>query len=259
MLEVDIGAKAYSSVATGPRLVLRDVRFGAEPGEILALLGPSGGGKTTVLRILLGLDRDFRGRIGLPSGRIGVVFQEPRLLPWLTVAGNLRLVRARGRRFLSVGDLLDAALLPPIGELLPAELSLGMQRRVALARALAVEPDMLVLDEPFASLDPGSVTVLCERIRAEARRQAQLVVFSTHDLDQALATATRVLVLSGRPATLAGDYPVPARDDVSEVDRMRRDLRERFSFLRSASNNGGSGVIQYPEPGERGARRNPLV
>jgi len=240
VLEVEIREKSYPVVGHGPRVLLRDVAFTASSGEVLALLGPSGIGKTTVLRIILRFDSDFQGRVILPPGRLGVMFQEPRLLPWLTVAGNLRLVRTTSVADSGIPALLEAALLPPVANLLPSELSLGMQRRVAFARALAVDPDTLILDEPFASLDPGLGTALAATLAARARRRGTLVLLSTHDLDYALSIAGRVLVLSGEPATLAGDFPVPPHDDAGAVNDLRRDLLARFSFLGNTMDEAGA-------------------
>ena len=201
---------------------------------MLVLLGPSGIGKSTILRIVLGLDRDFEGRVRLPEVRVGVMFQEPRLLPWMSVADNLRLVLPDGAPEPDIAALLGDVLLPEVRGLLPSALSLGMARRVALARALAVDPEVLVLDEPFASLDQGVATTLGGRIADRVRRGRTLVLLSTHDIDQALATATRILVIAGEPATLAADVRVPGRDDVAAVATLRRDLLARFTFLGSS-------------------------
>ena len=209
--------------------VLRDVVFGAVPGEILALFGPSGTGKTTTLRIVLGLDQDFAGSVRRPPGRVGAVFQEPLLLPWLTVADNIRLVALPGDPAPDVNALLDEVGLPGAGGRMPRELSLGMARRAALARALAVSPGLLILDEPFASLDAGLGAQLARVVAERARRNGTLVLLATHDLDQALAIAGRVLVLSGQPATLAADVAVPRRDD--GVAGLREELHRRFPFL----------------------------
>jgi len=220
VLQVAIEAKAY-----GGRRVLERVRFSARPGEVLALLAPSGTGKTTALRIIVGLDRDFRGSVVRPWGRIGTVFQEPRLLPWMDVAANLRLVEPaltdRG-----VADLLAMVGLQDCAEKLPKSLSLGMARRVALARALAVQPRLLVMDEPFASLDARLAAQLGREVTVHARRAGAIVVLATHDLDQALAIADRVLVLEGHsPAVLGADLPVPGL--------LAPALRERYPFLGS--------------------------
>ena len=141
---VAIARKAYAG-----RAVLEEVRFKVAPREVVALFGASGTGKSTTLRIALGLDHDFTGQRAARAGRVGVMFQEPRLLPWLTLAENIRLVATEGCRPASA----PARLGRPgrRGRLLPRALSLGMARRAALARALAVAPALLVLDEPFAS------------------------------------------------------------------------------------------------------------
>lgn len=228
--ELHIAEKRF---ATGP--VLHAVGFAAAPGEILALFGPSGAGKSTTLRIAIGLDRDFTGTLRRPDCRLGVVFQEPRLLPWLTVADNLRLVLHQDVPAERIEALLAEVGLPGAGALLPGRLSLGMARRVALARALAVDPGFLVLDEPFASLDPRLAAQLAAVVARRARDQAVTVLFATHELDQALAIADRVLVLSGHPATLQADIPVPDRADAAALAALRRDLPARFPFL------GGSG------------------
>jgi ABC-type nitrate/sulfonate/bicarbonate transport system ATPase subunit len=148
-LELLIEAKAFTSPAGLRHVILQDIGLTVPPGQIVALLGRSGGGKSTLLRIALGLDTAFEGHVRRPSGRLGVVFQEPRLLPWMTVGQNLRLV-APGITASRIGDLLELAGVAGTDNHLPSELSLGMARRVALARALAVDPNMLVLDEPFA-------------------------------------------------------------------------------------------------------------
>lgn len=226
VLEVDIGAKSFAAPGGGePRCVLRDVRFSCRRGEVVALLGPSGIGKSTVLNIVLGVDRDFQGAARLDEGRLGVVFQEPRLLPWLTVAENLRLVRP-GLSQREAEALCEEVMLHDVARLRPAQLSLGMARRVALARALAVEPELLVADEPFASLDRGLADSLAARLAARARAQRMALLVSIHDVDRALAIADRVLVLAGAPATLAAD--------LGGGRTVRHALLTRFPFLGKA-------------------------
>jgi len=213
------------------RPVVRNVTFGAVPGEVLTLLGPSGIGKTTVLRITLGLDRQFDGTVRRPAGRIGAMFQEPRLLPWMSVADNLRLVRPEGLTGEDIAALLEEVRLPAAQHQMPATLSLGMARRAALARALAVDPDLLVLDEPFASLDPGVAADLAALLAKRVKSSGTLVLLSTHDTAQALSIASRVLVIAGTPATLLADMAVPTPDDGAARQRMHDDLLSRFGFL----------------------------
>lgn len=218
VLHVAIEEKTY-----GTRPVLRGVQFAAAPGEVLALLAPSGTGKTTTLRIAMGLDRHFTGSVGRPAGRLGVVFQEPRLLPWLSVAANLRLVEP-GLSDADIAAGLALAGLHDCAGTMPKQLSLGMARRVALARALAVRPALLVLDEAFASLDARLGAELAHAVAAHARATGAIVLMATHDLDQAHAIADRLLVLSGTwPATLGADL---AADDTNTAD-----LRARYGFL----------------------------
>jgi ABC-type nitrate/sulfonate/bicarbonate transport system ATPase subunit len=240
MLEVKIRAKDFHSSRGVTRPILRDVAFGAAAGEVLALLGPSGIGKSTILRITLGLDRDFEGSVHLQPTRLGVMFQEPRLLPWLSVEDNIRLVQPADGPAPEILTLLNDVLLPPIPKALPSALSLGMARRVALARALAVDPGILVLDEPFASLDQNLAAALGARIVDRVRRRGTLVLLSTHDIDQTLAMASRVLVIAGEPATLVADIAAPAHDDAAANRQLRQDLLTRFKFLgRSGGDAGG--------------------
>jgi sulfonate transport system ATP-binding protein len=230
MLEVMIQSKDYLPPRGAARAVLRDIAFRSAAGEVLALLGPSGIGKSTMLRIILGLDRDFTGSVRLPPGRPGVMFQEPRLLPWLSVEANLLLVQPYGVKAPDIAALLEAVMLPPVRAMMPSSLSLGMARRVALARALAVDPAVLVLDEPFASLDQGLAAALGARIADRARRCGTLVLLSTHDVEQALATASRILVIAGEPGTLAADFVVPVGDGAA-IELLRQELVARFTFL----------------------------
>lgn len=233
-LVVRIEGKSYPGVEGRRHDVLDEVAFVGTRGEILTLLAPSGSGKTTILRIVLGLDRDFRGEIVRPAGRLGVMFQEPRLLPWLSVAANLELVA--GDAATEIPALLAEVGLADKGSLHPRALSLGMARRVALVRALLATPAMLVLDEPFASLDPKSAGQLATLVARQARERGALVLLATHDLDQALSVADRLLVLSGQPAQLAADCTVLGairEDDGRDAARLKGELLVRFPFLRS--------------------------
>ena len=219
-MRVVIDGKAFAG-----KPVLSGVRFSANAGEVLALLAPSGTGKTTALRIVLGLDRDFAGSVARPAGRTGAMFQEPRLLPWLSVAANISLVAPALTRA-AIDTLLADVGLQGQGDLLPKQISLGMARRVAIVRALAVRPSLLVLDEPFASLDPSLAARLAAEVTRQARDIGAIVLVATHDLDQALAIADRILVLTGTaPASLAADMASPSMSAA--------EIRTRFPFLNS--------------------------
>lgn len=227
MLDVRIDRKAYVSESGVERTVLSDVRFSVASGEAVGLLGPSGAGKSTMLRILLGLDTAFQGHVRHDFRRVGVVFQEPRLLPWMTVEENIRLVVTDDMQPPDIDFLLQAVQLGHAAGLRPRQLSLGMARRVALARALAISPDLLVLDEPFASLDARLGAGLADSVARWARISGATVIVATHDLAQAMERVSRLLILSGTPARLCADRPVPAAGDTA----LYAKLLAEFAFL----------------------------
>lgn len=164
----------------GGRTILSGLSLAVAPGQFVALTGPSGCGKTTLIRIMAGLDADFHGTV-TRDGRMGVVFQEPCLLPWRSVADNIRLAAPTA----DVAGLLGAVGLAGLESAFPNHLSLGMARRVAVVRALAVEPEILLLDEAFVSLDAETGQVVRDCVSAYWRRNRPSVVMVTHDLADA--------------------------------------------------------------------------
>jgi sulfonate transport system ATP-binding protein len=229
-LEVCIGRKCYPRSSQVE--ILHNIQFGLHSGEVAAIFGPSGSGKTTILKIIAGLDTEFEGSVRrLARGRIGMVFQEPRLLPWRTVEQNIR-IAAPLITTSSLALLLERFGLTGHRHHLPRQLSLGLARRVALARALAVEPDVLLLDEPFASLDAA----LAQKLRAElgllivSRPLTTLLV--THDIDEAIQLADRILLLSGQPSQLSGNIPITldrGERTVDQIAAIRESIRPHLA------------------------------
>lgn len=208
-LEARITRKAFISTDGVETQVLRDLHFQLEPGTFNCLIGPSGCGKTTTLRILLELDGDFEGSITMPrsDARIAAVFQEPRLLPWRTVEQNIRLALPKGQA-IDLDPLLDVLGLQSMRSRYPAELSLGLERRVALARAFGVMPDVLLLDEPFVSLDEHTADRLRSLLLHLWQEHSATILMVTHNVREAVQLADRLLLINGRPAAIVGDVPV---------------------------------------------------
>jgi ABC-type nitrate/sulfonate/bicarbonate transport system ATPase subunit len=231
-LEVDVRQKSFQTASGGTLQVLDGFRLSLRGGEVGALVGPSGCGKTTLLRIIAGLDRDFDGSVALPDhGRLGMVFQEPRLLPWRTVEQNVRLAAPQA------SETMLAALFQTLGleahrHLFPSELSLGLARRVALARAFAVEPDLLLLDEPFVSLDDA----LAERLRDElaelVTRRPVTTLLVTHNVEEAIGLANRLFFLSASPARVIAEVPIERpreKRTAEESTALRAEITRKLS------------------------------
>ena len=205
-----------------PTVALDEMALDVAGGEIVALIGPNGCGKSTFLRIAAGLLAPERGRIALddipitsPDPRIGLVFQEPRLLPWRSVADNvtypLELAGwSRDRRAARLAELLHIVGLEGAAALRPVQLSGGMRQRAAIARALALSPDVLLLDEPFSALD----ALTRERFNLELlrlqERTGTTVVIVTHSIPEAILVADRVVVMTPRPGRVAADVRIDA-------------------------------------------------
>jgi NitT/TauT family transport system ATP-binding protein len=233
-LDVSIARKALRTASGQTRLVLHDVAFSLRKGEICALLGPSGCGKTTLLRIISGLDSDFEGRIVLPSPhQIGMVFQEPRLLPWRSVAQNLRLGRPSSENDLA--EIVAALRLSKHLDHFPGELSRGLARRVAIARAFAVKPDLLLLDEPFVSLDAALATQLREELLALVLKRKATTLIVTHDVEEAISLADRIIVLSAAPGRILADRTIAAPREALTEGRAAKMKEEIRSLTANAS------------------------
>ncbi|MEH2568619.1 ABC transporter ATP-binding protein [Bradyrhizobium sp. AZCC 2289] len=231
-LEVDIESKTFENAAGGRQHVLAGVNFALGAGEVGVFVGPSGCGKSTMLKILAGLDHDFSGRVSRPAGaRLGMVFQEPRLLPWRSVEENVRLVapHADDAKLSALFTILE---LNAHRSHFPGELSLGLARRVALARAFAIDPDFLILDEPLASLDEALAARLREQIAMLVDSRSVMTLLVTHDVDDAVRLGDRLFLLSPRPARILADLPIltprNARGD-AEIAAIKIDIARRIN------------------------------
>ena len=223
-----------------PLLAVEDVSFAVNRGEILALMGPSGCGKTTLLRLAAGLQRPTAGMVTFcgreitgPGRQRGIMFQEPRLFPWLTVSDNVALGMAEGTEVEKVEARIDELLtlmgVADFADHYPWQLSGGMAQRVALARVLAMEPEVLLLDEPFSGLDIANRVMLQDALGEIVRRRALSVVMVTHSVDEALYLADRVYVLSPRPGRIRHCLPVPLPRPRDRVDAALHPYRAQIT------------------------------
>ncbi|CDM26048.1 ABC transporter ATP-binding protein [Castellaniella defragrans] len=207
----------------GLTTVLSDVSLDLKAGETLALVGPSGCGKSTLLHIVAGLLDPYEGRVRSTFGRIGCMFQQPRLMPWKNALDNIALglkaqrVPAVARRRQALDWAARLGLSAEDGHKYPHELSGGMQSRVALGRALAVAPELLLLDEPFSALDVGLKLELYAVLREQVEQGGSAVLMITHDLMEAVRLADRIAVMGSGPGRVlhefAVDRPRSARDE----------------------------------------------
>ena len=232
--------------------VLRDLNLEIRPSEIVSLLGPSGCGKSTLLRLLSGLEHDHDGHLLVdgsevvaPTRAVGFMFQEPRLLPWLNVRDNITFgLKPQDRRASEglVRELIEQVQLAECTHLLPRQLSGGMAQRVALARSLATEPGVMLLDEPFSAVDALTRMRLQELLLSVWQRRRFTMLLVTHDIDEALYLSDRVAVLTGQPATVREivhvDLPRPRDRRAQEMLRLRAHLLEELRIAGSSQLTG---------------------
>jgi NitT/TauT family transport system ATP-binding protein len=231
-LEARVAEKSFRTAAGQSAPVIVNLSFALEEGETGALIGPSGCGKSTLMRILAGLDRNFDGSVHIPThGKVGMVFQEPRLLPWRSVQDNVRLAAPHASEA-EVTALFAALGLSEHRAHFPGELSIGLARRAALARAFAVRPTLLLLDEPFVSLDAPLARQLQRDLARLVESRRMIVVLVTHDVDEAIALADRIFVLSARPAHVVGEIRIK-NPRAAMSDEERKAVAGRIEALRA--------------------------
>ncbi|MBV7407720.1 ABC transporter ATP-binding protein [Maritimibacter sp. DP1N21-5] len=220
---LDIERKAF-----GGDLLMDGLHLFVREGEVVAIVGPSGVGKSTILRMIAGLDTDYEGMLrigGKPAAEApvpGFVFQDPRLLPWATSTQNLTLV-SDSLTEKEAHKLLGEMGLGGYEDALPGELSGGMQRRVSLARALAVKPGLLILDEPFVSIDRKLARDLSALIARVIRAYQPTVILVSHDPEDAARLADRIVVLDGRPMEVVEDRRLDVARDLRDETWVREE------------------------------------
>jgi ABC-type nitrate/sulfonate/bicarbonate transport system ATPase subunit len=221
--------------------VIVDFNLSLNENEFVCLVGPSGCGKTTLLNIVAGLDKDYQGEIQFKESRnqpkTGYVFQSPRLLPWRTLRENIELVLPESGDKAVIDGLLEMMQLKPFQHVYPERLSLGMSRRVAIIRAFAIDPDLLLMDEPFVSLDAPTARQARELLTDLWRQRPHTVLFVTHDLREAITLADRIVFLTSAPMRVFSELAIPIprdkRNDEAVVESYRNQLIELYPDLRT--------------------------
>jgi sulfonate transport system ATP-binding protein len=240
ILEIDNVSRVF--VQNKSRVIALDrVSLNVKRGEFITLIGPSGCGKSTLLKIIAGLDTQHKGNVRLEGEEIarpgidkGFIFQEPRLFPWLTVekniAGDLSLRRPEIRE--RVAELIELVRLKGFEKAYPKELSGGMAQRVAIARALLRSPKVLLLDEPFGALDAFTRSHMQEVLLEIWEKNRTTMIFVTHDIDEAIFLANRVVILKPRPGSIRGivpiDLPYPRKKASGSFQELRVKILSEF-------------------------------
>ena len=231
---IEISGLCKSFSVDGRELVvLKNLDLTVPANEITVLLGRSGCGKTTLLRLIGGLDKDYTGTIQTPKSKTAFVFQEARLMPWLTVAQNIAFgLKKKETNPAEISRLISLTGLDGFDQALPRQLSGGMQQRTALARALALKPGFILMDEPFAALDHFTREKM-QQVLLDIHQNSRCgVLFVTHSIDEALAIADRIVILENHRAKKV--YPIGSqwRNSCSEEDRrtLREDILSSIEF-----------------------------
>ncbi|SCW67649.1 MULTISPECIES: ABC transporter ATP-binding protein [unclassified Pseudomonas] len=213
LLDIHVERKIFADTT-----VLNHIHLQLQPRETVCLLGPSGCGKSTLLRIVAGLEKDFEGQLLSHTEHLAFVFQEPRLMPWLTVQQNIGFSDDDDYDKAWVAQLNEEVGLTGFADALPKALSGGMAQRVAIARGLYARPQVLLLDEPFSAVDAFTRMKLQDLLLQLAERHGIALLLVTHDVDEALYLSDRVLVMDNRPSrirqalTVQLDHPRDRRD-----------------------------------------------
>ncbi|MBF2047084.1 MAG: ABC transporter ATP-binding protein [Elainella sp. C42_A2020_010] len=222
-------------------VALENVNLQVKPGEIVSLVGTSGCGKSTLLRIISGLDQPTAGQVAIgdqvitaPHPDIGIIFQEPRLMPWLTVRENIRFGLTASNRDVDVSPILVKVGLTEFAEALPRQLSGGMAQRVAIARALITQPSILLLDEPFSALDAFTRAQLQDHLLHIWEDDKPTLLLVTHDIEEALVLSDRILVMRGDPGRihreLIVDLPRPRKHTDYHLQRWKEHLLDELDL-----------------------------
>jgi len=218
--------------------VIQNLQFEQQSDQFICLVGPSGCGKTTLLNIIGGLDSDYEGDIQIDkkteNTNASFVFQTPRLLPWRTVLENIQLANETNLSPDTIEQLLLELGLKNSLNSYPHHLSLGMQRRVALARAFSVNSDLLLMDEPFVSLDQPTARKARQLLLKLWQTQPKTLIFVTHDIEEAIQLADRILFLSESPSTIIDDITIkaPRSERTPEhINSFRNQLRTKYQHL----------------------------
>jgi len=240
-IQINIINKTYPAIEQAESLTaIANLNLTLKSGEFICLVGPSGCGKTTLLNIIADLDNDYQGSIGLSQKssrpKIGYIFQNPRLLPWRTVRENIELVVEESLSANIIDNLLEVMQLTPSQHVYPERLSLGMSRRVAITRAFAVDPDLLLMDEPFVSLDAPTARQVRALLLSLWQQRPHTVLFVTHDLREAITLADRLIFLSTSPMSVISEIIVPIpraeRHDESAIETFRQQLLNDYPAIK---------------------------
>lgn len=224
--------------------VLKDINLSLHSGDFVCVLGSSGCGKTTLLRVLAGYQPTTQGNVTIsgkthtkPNANVGVVFQRPNLFPWLTITKNVEFgPKMKGvpvlERKQRVSATLDMVGLIQAANLLPYQLSGGMQQRAAIARTLAAEPQIVLMDEPFGALDALTRESIQTHLRGIWQQTRKTIFFITHDVEESLLLATRIIVMHARPGRIVKDITNPFADRAADVSATELRLSREFVKMR---------------------------